>query len=291
MNTKDLLLQHAPGLPEHSGSYMPVYFEPVQHSGERFTVAIAAQDKSQYKVIQAIDPKVVRCMYANNSEQVQNYISLIITSLNDHLRVGEPLKTWRSPIGGVTNGPLQETYSNKGLEGILFQAITSYASLYQGKLLKEALADLNQQESEPETENTRLITTVRQTLIGLNQEYKKRFNQTVHTRNNCTLRIDYLGAHYNAGLSNFNNKNIKHASLLAQQKLYQLEVLRADRKQEGINANQSFELLVSLGVNATDEQRDQFGEIERSADTLGLRVIDMANAQQIVQHILKKEAA
>lgn len=292
MNIVDLL-QQSPDLPEYQGQYQAIYFEPIRQSGERFTVAIAAQSATESKVVQTIDPKIVKCMYGQLASNVQSFIGIITDSLNQHLATGGKLKDWTAPISGVYKGPLQSTYSNKGIEGIIFQGITSFGSLYNGQIVADALQELYPENdtAQVESENTRLITSVKQSLVEIDKIFSQRFNQRVKTKTGATVSIDYLGAHYNAGLSNFNVKSAKNASGAAQQKLFQLDVLRADRKAEAINDHQEFELLVSMDANASSEHQDQLGELILSADTLGLHVVNFNSQQQIVQHIVNREHA
>lgn len=287
------ILDRMPKLPEYKADYQVFYLEPIAHSGERFAVAVAAQSAKEHKVIQTIDKRIVKCMYGQFSENILGFISIITKSLEDHLSKEKPLIEWTSPLGSVYKSEYHTTFSNKGMEGILFQALTSYSSLYNGGLVTDAIDEIleNEQQDEPENKNTRLITSVKTKLIEMNPVFKERFGRKIPIRKGGTVPVDYAGNRYNAALSDFNVRSVKATFEKAQAKLFQLEVLREDRANDTVGHHQEFEMLVSLKKNSKPEQQDLFHQIETMADTLDLRVIDKSDTQSIINHILRKEAA
>jgi len=293
MNIADAFLHQAPELPDYKGKYRVIYFEPISGSGERFTIGIVAQSsQGEFRVIQTIPLKSLVCMYGKEvSVQAGNLVNLIIESAKDHLNAGLDLENWSPPLSGVETSKTYYTQSKAKLDGILFQAITSYSSLYKGKLIDNGLREHNDELSEVDAEEM-AVSLIKQVKILLpNQQYTNHWNKEVIVKSNSKINIDYLGNFYNANLSNFNVKQIKSAYQLAKSKLLDLDILREKREHEAINNNQQFELLVSLKNDASNQAKHLAYELEELADSIQLRVVSKSSAEQLAGRIIEKEAA
>jgi hypothetical protein len=197
----------APLLPEFSAKYRAIYFEPIAGSGEQFTIGIMAQAvNGEYSVLQTLSDKMLNCMYGQKSASVKNLVFMILDSATRHLSAGMPIEEWQPPMSGVIPGDVQASYSNNGLEGILFQGITSYASLYKGALVDDAINEINgaylTDEDEAEQKNISLIQQVK-TIFTDSGWPGNHWRQEVIVKDNARINIDYLGVNYNANLSNF----------------------------------------------------------------------------------------
>ncbi|GEM_PF-5480179 len=281
-----------PALPEFSARFQPIYFEPIVGSGERFTIGILAQtENGEGNVLQTISDKTMQCMYGNMAQQIMGLVALVLESAKAHLKSQSMLELWQPPISGVTRGDIQNTYSNKGIDGVLFQAIAAYSSLYKGKITTDALNELNG--------NDTLIDEAEQSSVHLLQTVKACINDPVFSKNwqreafinGSHVRIDYLGVNYNANLVNFDVKTVKNAFKAAKVKLFDLEVLRGNRRNDVFDLSQSFELLIALRNNAPSEAEDHYQMIERLADSIELRVIKKPTPQELATRIMEQEAA
>jgi len=293
MNIADAFLHQAPDMPDYKGKYRVIYFEPISGSGERFTIGIIAQSsQGEFRVIQTISPKSMVCMYGKEiSVQAGNLVSLVIESAKDHLNAGVDLEKWSPPLSGIETSETYYTQSKAKLDGILFQAITSYASLYKGKLVDNGLGDYNNELSDADAEEM-AVSLVKQVKILLPSEhYRSHWNKEVIVKENSRINIDYLGNFYNANISNFNIKKIKSAYDLAKGKLFDLELLRDKRQHEVTDINQEFELLVALKNNANSKAKDLAYQLEELADSRDLRVVSKPSADQLAKRIREKEAA
>ncbi len=294
MNIADAFLHQAPEMPDYRGKYRVIYFEPISGSGERFTIGIVAQSsQGEFRVIQTIPSKSLVCMYGKEvSVQAGNLVNLIIESAKDHLNAGLDLEDWNPPLSGIETSETYYTQSKAKLDGILFQAITSFSSLYKGKLIDNGLKEHNDELSEVDAEEMAVSRLIKQVKILLpNQQYTNHWNKEVIVKSNSKINIDYLGNFYNANLSNFNVKKIKLAYQLAKAKLLDLDILREKREHEAINNNQQFELLVALKNDASDQAKHLAYELEELADSIQLRVVSKPSAEQLAGRIIEKEAA
>jgi len=281
-----------PALPEFSARFQPIYFEPIVGSGERFTIGILAQtENGEGNVLQTISDKTMQCMYGDMALQIMGLVALVLESAKVHLQSQSMLELWQPPISGVTRGDIQNTYSNKGIDGVLFQAIAAYSSLYRGKITADALNEFNGkdiQSDEAEQSSAHLLQTVKACISD--PVYSKNWQREASI-NGSHVRIDYLGAKYNANLANFDVKTVKNAFNVAKVKLFDLEVLRENRQHGVFDSNQGFELLIALKDNAPPEAEDRYQMIERLADSIKLRVIKKPTPQELATRIMEQEAA
>jgi hypothetical protein len=293
MSIANAFLHLAPEMPDYKGKFRAVYFEPISGSGERFTIGIIAQSsQGEFRVIRTLPLKSMICMYGKEvSIQADNLVSLVIESAKDHLNAGLDLEIWSPPLSGVKTSKTYYTQSKAKLDGILFQAITSYASLYKGKLVDNGLEDYNNELSDADDEEMS-ISLVKQVKTLLSNEcYNNHWNKEVIVKDNSRIYIDYLGSFYNANLSNFNIKKIKSAYDLAKGKLFDLELLRDKRQHEVTEMNQEFELLVALKSDASSRAKDLAYQLEELADSRGLNVVSKPSAELLAKRIHEKEAA
>jgi len=283
------LLKHAPDLPEYQADFMAIQFEPIELSGERITIAVAAQSKSEFKVIQSLSPELLKCMYGKKAVNIQGFITLAVESLSEHLTAGHTLSQWQSPLGGVASTQIISSRSAKGMEGILFQAFTSFASLYQGNLVTNPIKEMlnTEDESNFENQSQRLITQVKECMP---KPFKDRFNKKIVVHNGSEVAIDYLGINLNACMTSLDVRQPASAVQRTKAKLLDLEVLKEFRAKEGLNDNQKFELLINL--NQTEaQQKDIVGNLINLADTLEIMVRGYGNVTDIAEYIVQAEKA
>lgn len=294
MSIADAFKHQAPPVPNYAASYRAIYLEPILGSGERFSIGIIAQDESgEARVVQTLANKTMRCMYGEQYQAINNIVSITLNSAEQHLKEKQPMPDWHPPFGGITLGDIQETRSNAGMEGVLFQAITSYASLYQGDIVANGIADFTETEPERETDadTSRLITRVKNLVLDKNNNLAPCWNRSITAVNGTRINIDYMGWHYNANFANFDVKYLKTAYKFAQAKLLELELLRNKREKEAIDNHQTFELLIGVNDKMTNEAQDYYQNLEKAADEQALRVISSSSPTPLAQRILQKEAA
>ena len=283
----------APKLPDYQARYRIIYFEPIVDSGERFSIGIMAQaNDGESRVIQTLDNKTIRHMYGDNALQINNLIALILESAKEALESVIEIDNIFLPMGGTSLSKTQTSYSNQGMQGILFQALTSYSSLYKGEIIEAgfALQDAAQEDIQ-ENSNRHLLGDVKDVLNAMHYNQKIQWQSKVNINTGSTVTIDVLAPHYNANLSNFNIKHVQTAFNNAKSKLFDLELIRNSRQNEVINNAMGYELLVSLNPHADERYSEQVDLLTDLADTLELRVISCNTPKHIAEHIILKNAA
>lgn len=281
------LLNRAPSLPEYEAAYQAYQLETIQGSGERFTVLIAAKSKTEYRVIQTISAKTLHCIFLDKAVNFQGFINLLQEDIESNLSKGKELSDWVPSLSGVTKSPIHKTRSASGIEGVLFQAITSYASLNQGDIVTRNMNDIFEREENDTSQVGRIITNVKSIIEQRAKHLSSNFQKQVTVSNGSSISMDYVGILYNAGFSNFNVQNTKQAHTLAKAKLYDLENLKKDR--DRLQTDQSFELLTYLPSGAKDEAKRLFEDLEKSADKKYLRVRSLATFEDFAETIIQAE--
>ena len=275
----DQLKDSMPPLPPYEGRYRIIYLEPIQLSGERFSVAIMATSANEKKVIQTISHKKLKCMYGKHAPAMQNLITLIVSSASNFLEVSDDLDEWVPPFSGITAGESRKTRYHKDFNNLIYQAVTSFSSLYDGEVVETINQLFEVDEDSTEKANARLITSIKRELGGYHQ---KNFVKRVDLAKGTTITVDYLGLNFNADISNFALRQLASAETNAKAKLMDMVTLRDEREREKINDN----LLVGFLLMAPEGGNDKRQSAIRS-------IINMANAKNIQVDICKepKEAA
>jgi hypothetical protein len=276
-----------PELPSYKAEYRVIRLEPVSYSGELLTIGIMAKSDTEHKVIQTIQPNTLRCMYGSQYGNISNLISLVIESASQHLSQGLEIDSWLPPFDGAYADEAITARSNKQMEGILFQAINSYSSLYQGDITDKAIASLTDSDiEENDKASTHLIKQVKDLI---NPKYRGNFNRKVKLLRGTTLNIDYLGINYNANIVNFNESNAGNALTRATAKIFQFLIFKDEREKENINANQGFEVIIGCKASLDKKTEHAIYEVEDMASSKGIVVAREHAPQSIAKRIASKE--
>jgi hypothetical protein len=286
---KNAFQDRMPELPSYKAEYRVIRLEPVSYSGELLTIGIMAKSDTEYKVIQTIQPNTLKCMYGSQYANISNLIGIVIESASQHLSQGLEIASWLPPFDGAYADEAITARSNKQMEGILFQAINSYSSLYQGDITDKAIASLTDSDvDENDKASTHLIKQVKDLI---NPKYRGNFNRKVQLLRGTTLNIDYLGINYNANIANFNASNAGNALTRVKAKLLDFVVFRDEREKENINANQSYEMIIGCKADLDERTAHAIYEIEDMANSKGIVVAREHAPQSIAKRITTKEIA
>ncbi|EST59197.1 hypothetical protein K151_2027 [Proteus hauseri ZMd44] len=187
------LLNTAPKTPALTGEWVSVYLEPMIGSGERLTIAVAAQCTNRLiDVRPAIRQEVIDVMFGHRSKAFNSMIEVIATSLKLHIENTGSFHTWVPPIGGVTLGRVKKAAS-KDLIGILRQAITLSSSL---STMLDDRSNLNSVKKQNKTEKDRWTTQLQQAVIESDTKRQGYFNAKYDFKNKrMAASVFYLSEH------------------------------------------------------------------------------------------------
>lgn len=284
---KSAFINKMPALPNYKAGYRIIQLEPISMSGERFTIAVMTQSGEEHKVIQTISSKTLKCMYGNKFKAISSLIGIIIEDARSYLEGLNEIANWTPPFDGVFVGDTRNTRSSKGIDGVLFQAIASFSSLYQGSIVNDAMASLDG-ELEDDHETIRLLDNIKQAIA---EPYRKNFSQKVRLLAASDITIDYLGLRYNANITNFKHSNAGSSLHRAKSKILDFELFRDERQKENINIGHIYELIIGCEDHPSEKVNDSIAMIIEMAEKKELTAVRESSAMEIAKRITRAETS
>lgn len=284
MNTLESLF---PTSPEYKGSWFSIYLEPIIGSGEKITVAVIAigADK-QYRVIQAIRPELLDCLYGSQASQMQSMIDWIIESASTEIQSNETINTWSPPFDGVKLGKEYDA-ADENIEGILKQAIRISASLSTLALD----ADREDDEEQPKRYTENWTKSISEEVKLIAPHFASNFNKRLQVSDTKIFTsYGFLTDNY---VSNFGLlvPSRLSASLNAMKaKLFDLESLQ---KSHLLIKPQKYEIIIgtpayddpTLSDRAINRIQDTIEMVKELAQAENINLVQAQNAKQAAKHL------
>ncbi len=284
MNTLESLF---PTSPEYKGSWYSVYLEPIIGSGEKITVAVIAigADK-QHRVIQAIRPELLDCLYGSQASQMQSMIDWIIESANTEISSYKKINNWLPPFDGIELGQKYDA-ADENIEGILKQAIRISASLSTLALD----ADREDDEEQPRKYTENWTRSISEEVKLIDPHFASNFNKKLQVSDTKIFTsYGFLTENY---VSNFGLlvPSRLSASLNAMKaKLFDLESLK---KSQLLIKPQQYEIIVgtpsyddpTLSDRAINRLQDTVEMVKELAQAEEINLIQAQNAKQAAKHL------
>lgn len=283
-----------PKAPLYQGAWQAIYMEPIVGSGEKITIAIMALgiDKKDTKVIQAIRPELIECLYGDQSEKMQSMINWVIESAKRQASSKDGLLNWKPPMSGIEISKLHKA-NDDDIDGIIRQGMRFSASL--GTLAQDAeRAEAYDEQSKRHSE--RWITSITDELRLINQPLTSFFNKKVFVRSNTVpTKYDFLTDTYVSNFGLLVPSRIGGSLNVLKARLLDLEALR---KEPLITKPQCYEIIIGLpsltDPTLTPKAKDRLGETLELFGNLaaneGIEVFKVENAQAAAQRLDKMAA-
>lgn len=283
-----------PPLPAFQATWAPIYFEPLQDSGERVVVAVACTDLAGNAGARlTVSERAIKCLFGKGYEPIMGVVSIIYESIAAHMEIGAPLDTWRPPTVNCKLGPIRIGYS-ESVSAMLDDAARLTASL--------ARTEGERVESSGDFDLAfPLDNFVRQVRASINLSTPTLagyFNKSVRIRADAEpTDIGYLGAYVAA---NFDVIAPGKAPLdrrrRAKSKLFDLQQLKDHVDLMG--RRNSYELLVWWPTKPRIFSKKDirgaeaaFAVLEEYGNTHELEVKKMADPEEAAERIIKLERA
>ncbi|MDD2658465.1 MAG: hypothetical protein PHY54_02145 [Methylococcales bacterium] len=185
--------------PRIKGEWLPIYIEPIHMSGERFTIAIAAiANTGDKRVFKTIDPKLIKFMYQDRSDEILGIIDFALTSLDQFIAHENSLQHWQSPLSGIIKGKVTQA------EGVEFQHIIN-----QGIQRCSSLSGLyttgQEEENDEQVQEQRVGSAIKACLININSDYKSCINKVIDLGDIRERRYSFIHPKYAANVAVANN--------------------------------------------------------------------------------------
>lgn len=222
--TYDAAQEFLKGFPRRqliSARWMPVFIEPITHSGERITVAVAVvADGESPSVVNTLNAEALSGVFGRYGDHLMALADSITAELQAWLATGGALDGWRPMLSGVYQGRITKT-RNVDIKAIIRSACMN-TSLFSAKRNErvsdgEGSAHLNRFQAEIK----RIVTSSR---VGL----KDRFNRPMELYGKRGKHyISYVGTNLAINLSTLDpSSNATYQVATAQRKITNLLRLR-----------------------------------------------------------------
>lgn len=204
--------------------WMPVYVEPITHSGERITVAIAITTGvpgDSPRVVNTLDVESLKLVFGRFGDHLYSLADNVSTDLQAWLTLGGELSDWRPAYSGVFPGRITDT-RNVSIEAIINSAKT-HTSLFSAK------SNDSSHEDSSERSLNRFQAEIRKLVEASREGFSKRFNRPLNLYGSKGKAvISYVGTNLAINFSTIDpsQKNSSYQCATAQRKINQLLRLR-----------------------------------------------------------------
>lgn len=282
-----------PAVPACAAQWAPVYLEPMHGSGERLTAAVVAvSETGAFRLVPTLPFKALRCMYGERADALSGLTSLVVTSLEDHLAMGDPLESWRSPVSGMELGSVRWGLG-EDIADVAQQAAQLVASLRS----PEAGVDEADVDSAGAVESDRWVSLIKKAVVQRAQRLAPYFSREVVARSGAQpTKIAYSGERIAANFDVLMPSSLTTRRYRAKSKLIDLQIVR----DHDLLARESYELLLWTPAKGTNvpwpqEQLEKVAaaaaELEEFGDKHELRVIRTTAPEEAAERIVRAEHA
>lgn len=294
------VLPEFPQLPSFGAHWMPVYWEPIDGSGERITLVVAARTpEGELHVQSAADEAAWACFLGDKARHVHALAELVADSLQAHVESGGRLHQWRAPLSGLQAGESRWALDNDML-GLVRAGLADCAFLAR---LPDALTAVNERSGESATEPDNLVRLVRSETSRKHPEWESRFQRELPLHGKAKpVRIDYVGERYVANFARL----LPGRSLGAQLNTVKIKLFNLERLRTASAAPLLFDAeaptleLITLtpdpasdlySASQLEEAFDTYADLEQFADGHRMKLHRCSTVKQVAARISAKEAA
>jgi hypothetical protein len=288
--------------------WVPVFFEPISGSYERFVVGVAAFNEQGFHLEWANQLDRLKCFYGADAIGAVSAIEIAWKYLEEDLakRAGEALANPDPAVTGIAFGDLREAEGNS-LEGVARSWMSALSSLYvepTSKLMAVAEPALQAAVSSGKGSSDRLPFMVCEYVKSHREGFSSFFSADLREGRQRRMRgsshkviIDFAGSKLVANFGTLKAGSLSGSVNLIKRRLWDLKVER-DREPDRVllrNHEMILQRPAKDDPQVTEKQQSNLDEafqaLERQADQEELRLRALGSVQQIGEHILAVEAA
>lgn len=291
MNLKDF-----PKVPELQATWVPVYLEPIMHSGERITIGIAAlTDNGDARVVPVIGRRQLQCLFGKSgAEAFINLGAIALEALSKHIEKTHSITKWKPPFSGILIGK-PRSMNSENLDDVITMAMRLSASL--SSLPEKRSLTMEIQVAESPTEDDSWANQIRQAVERsaphLLNNFGHRYNLIEGGR---PPLFDYFGRKYVANFGKLIPRRISEGLKNARVQLWKLDIVREDSRMFQMS---KYELLmwkppVGMPLYTESELKavhETILELEGEARTRGLSTRSVTTADEASAHIIAMDDA
>jgi len=268
-----------------SAVWVPVYLEPITHSGERITIGLIfrAIDGS-IKVINTLPLEVMIKVFGNKGKELHSLSNFVMNSFDAHMKATRKFETFIPSVKGVYVGTPIETIDND-LAAIIFQVRKNFS------LFSALFVDNDDYATRIESHAKIWCSQIQSSVVNVRSTLINNFNRPIEFRKGAKkATIGYVG---NEVAFNFGALNPDSTSFLQQQN----RIIRGATELNSLNklGLANFHLLEvnvwtpdkkQLTKKTQDKLISVQEEIECLGDDIGVRIYMGQNCKRVTEAIL-----
>lgn len=285
------------GTDHASYDWAPVYFKPILGSGERFVVAVLAQNLDSHAIASANSLGRLDCLYSDNSDLSKIVISSGLEYLEELIAAGSfsvqntiDFNFNHFEIGGWKKGVGQSA------SDVAEKWLSALSSLHD--------VSMNKFELLPQVpvKRERRLSPTREFQESVFSIYAKKnpsgidsFSSYIRSRKVTPISkgdvlVDYSGKYLTASFEAVGSEQRRKTVDTMKRRLWDLSVYRESSEFDG---RHHYQMIVSSVGSAFDpeEKVDLLAELTEQADKQELRLKQFESADDVVDHMVELEAA
>lgn len=286
--------------------WVPVFFEPISGSYERFVVGVAAFNDRGFHLEWANQVDRLVCFYGADARGAIAAIQIAGEYLEEDFskRAGAAISEPDPAVTGIAFGDVREAEGNS-LADIAQSWMVALSSLYQSGAAEDVHGrELVEVAAESEGSGDRLpflvCDYVRSKRVGFADFFRadlRESKQRRARRNSQEPVIDFSGSRLVANFGTLRAASLPRSFELVKLRLWDLNTVQV-RDKDSIVARHYEMILQRPAIDdpqVSDKQQgrleEALSELEEQADEKQLRLRPLETYQQIGDHVLKAEAA
>lgn len=291
-----------------SAHCIPVFFEPISGSLERFVVGVVAVNDTGFHLERANQLERLKCFYGQDAIGAVSAVKIASDYLEMDLaeRALDALTQPKPAVTGIAFGNLHEV-EGKNLESIAESWMAAWSSLYvkpTEETVLVAVPTANAVEDSGQGDGDRLPFMVCEHVKLQREGFSKYFNadlregkQRRRKGSSHKVVIDFSGSKLVANFGTLKAGSLTGSIHLIKRRLWDLKVDRDSEHNSGLGRNH--EMILQRPTKGdpqiTEKQQEKLDEafeaLEYQADQEKLRLRALETVQEIGEHVLKSEAA
>lgn len=284
----------------HSGTWVPLYLEPMPGSGERICIGVAAADSLSSVVVPVERLDRFSCVYGQAASSLAWAAELAITEVQQLLNQGglKMLDELQQRIDGFIVGA-QRRGAGTGLVDLARLALEQVSALY-GTAMPQMVAETH--DTEAQQPIPRLESYIRRLVVGQRPLLERSFGRTFRRSQTARpLRYGFVGRLIAANFASLSAPGqISTQVDRAKARLWDLHQFNDGVLADSLPlqaASISYELLVHRSAPRLAAEHSKAmiraaeEELEAESDKFDIRFRLMQSPEQIANYLIQREAA
>ncbi|HEC74421.1 MAG TPA: hypothetical protein ENI26_08620 [Methylophaga aminisulfidivorans] len=262
-----------------AGQWCPIYLEPIRHSGELITIAVALlfNDPKQNRLISTLPKDITKCIYKERSHQLFNLAELVLEELNPVIKKSSDITTYQFSLDGISFGKVKHI-REKNIDSMIRIAVNSSSSLSNITGMQEAT-------DEPEE---KWQDTIKQIVTNTRPSLAQSFNRPLILNKRKIATIGFVNNKLVTNFHDIRNKNFSQLLTFYTKSLLNLKNF-ADSTPLDINGEFWKGLILhrpKLSMRELKRYNNSIETLEYYANSLDINIRQVQESEEAAEIIL-----